>query len=240
IVVRSVWDYHHRVEELYAWINRAATDTPFMNSAEILITNAHKGYMQDFCNAGLAVVPTAWVASRSAESLESIMVAHEWEDVILKPAISASAMQTLRVTRANLAAGETLLREILPRCEVMVQPCLASVREVGETPMVFFDGVFSHAVRRPSPLDHGEELVSGAPPMPAIEPTQAQRQVAQSIMAALDETPTYARVDLVDGNDGQPLLLELELIEPYLFMESRPKSAAMFASAVLKRLALFS
>ncbi|MFV1991062.1 MAG: RimK family alpha-L-glutamate ligase [Acidimicrobiales bacterium] len=237
VIVRSVWDYHHRVDEFYAWVRRAAAHTPFMNSAEILNRNAHKGYMHDFGEAGLAVVPTAWITGASSESLVSTMRAHGWDEVILKPAVSASALQTLRVTPLNLAAGEQLLDEILPRCEAMVQPCLASVREVGETAMVFFGGDFSHAVRRPSPLDHGEDLNRLAPPLPAVEPTQEQQAVAESILAALDDTPTYARVDLVDGDDGEPLLLELEMIEPYLFLASRPASAVMFASAVLKQLA---
>ncbi len=236
VVVRSVWDYHHRVEEFYAWIARVGADVPFMNSAEILTGNAHKGYMREFSAAGLAVVPTAWISNKAPSALHSIMQSRGWVDVILKPAVSAAAMQTLRVTAANLAEGERLLQEILPRCEAMVQPCLSSVREVGETPMVYFDGVFSHAVRRPSPLDHGEELNPDTPPLPLVEPTPAQFLVAESVIAAFAEPPTYARVDLVDGDDGEPLLLELELIEPYLFMESRPESATMFASAVLSRL----
>jgi hypothetical protein len=236
VVVRSVWDYHHRVEEFYAWIARVGADVPFMNSAETLSGNAHKGYMREFTEVGLAVVPTAWVSNESPKALSSIMQSRGWDDVIVKPAVSAAAMQTLRVTDENIAAGEALLTEILPRCDAMVQPCLASVREVGETPMVYFDGVFSHAVRRPSPLDHGEEIDPEFQPLPLVNPGSEQFRVAESVIAALDEIPTYARVDLVDGDDGEPLLLELELIEPYLFMASRPESAAMFASAVLSRL----
>lgn len=237
VIVRSVWDYHHRHEQFLSWVETVAAVAPMFNSASLLPWNVDKLYLQGFIDAGLAIVPTRWIISDNPTSIASIMEAERWDHIVLKPTISASAMQTIKVTSENITEAETLLAEILPRCNAMVQPCLASVKEVGETPMLYFGGKFSHAVRRPSPLDHGEELIPDQPPLLLIQPTSAQIEVADAVMANLSEVPAYARVDLVDGDDGSPLLLELELIEPYLFMASRPESAVQLAAVILDSVA---
>ena len=232
-VVRSCWDYAWRLAEFLTW----AADFPdgairLRNPVEVLRWNTDKTYLRDLERAGLPVVPTVWDPTRA----DQLPDAGEW---VVKPSISAGSRDTARwadpadvlVHAAGLAAaGRT----------AMVQPYLASVDDVGETAMLFIGGRFSHAVRKGPLLARGEgvrqDRDSRGDLSPAV-PTTAQRDIAQAVFDAVPglvgvDSPLYARIDLVQDTEGRPVLLELELSEPSLFLPQAPEAAATLVRAV--------
>jgi hypothetical protein len=237
VVVRSTWDYAPRREEFLAWARTVEGVTRLFNPADVLAWNTDKRYLAGLAEAGIPVVPTAWAAT--ADELPAAL--DRWDDLVVKPTISAGARDTARFrpgedpeafARAIMASGRA----------VMVQPYLARVDADGETGLVHLDGVFSHAFRKGA-------LLAGAPLGPGlyaeeeIEPRiagEAERGIGDAVLAAVaDRTggaPLYARVDLVPGADGEPVVIELELTEPSLFLTADDGAAARVAAAIAARL----
>ena len=229
-VVRSCWDYAWRREDFLTW---ASSVPRLRNPVEVLRWNTDKAYLRDLERAGLPVVPTAWDPRTAGELPDG----PEW---VVKPSVSAGSRDTARW--ASPAAALDHARQLLAGGRTaMVQPYLDSVDTDGETALLFLGGSFSHAVRKGPLLERGEgvrqDRDSGAD-LRATVPTAEQRAVAQAV---LDAVPTlvpgappvlYARVDLVTDASGSPVLLELELAEPSLFLPQAPEAPAALVRAV--------
>jgi glutathione synthase/RimK-type ligase-like ATP-grasp enzyme len=180
----------------------------------------------------LPVVPTRLVPARGAADLAQLV--RDWDEVVVKPAVSAGSVGTRRIARADVAtAGQAHLDQLLAAGhDVLVQPFLTSVESYGERALVWIDGALTHAVRK-SPRFAGEQQrISEAVP---IAPDEAA--LAESILAAVVRQPLlYARVDLARDERGRPCVMELELIEPSLFLDRSPAALARLAAAI-RRLA---
>ena len=229
VVVRSTWDYTWRREEFLAWADAVPR---LANPAAVLRWNTDKRYLGELAAAGVPVVPTTYVAPGEAH----VVPAHEH---VVKPTVSAGARDTARFAAgedstahaaALLAAGRT----------VMVQPYQAAVDEAGETSLLAFLGELGHAARK-APVLVPTLADSLAVEVTPREPSPAELAVARQVLAALpfDAPLLYARVDLVPGPDG-PLLLELEVTEPCLFLQQAPGATERFAAAVVSCLGLRS
>ncbi|WP_211319822.1 ATP-grasp domain-containing protein [Quadrisphaera granulorum] len=242
-VVRSTWDYAPRREEFLAWARRASSSSVLLNPLPLLEWSTDKHYLAELEAVGLPVVPSAFVEVGDGESHPYLDVEH-----VVKPAVSAGSRDTLRLgahepdrSRAHVGAVHAGGRSVL------VQPYLAAVDEVGETALVFLDGTLSHAMRKAALLPAGGELVEGLfaeEEMTPREPSAAEVEVGLAVMAEVTRrareagvaAPLYARVDLLPDDDGAPRVLELELVEPSLFLDHAPGSAERLAEAVLHRL----
>ena len=180
----------------------------------------------------VSVVPTAMVPAGSDTSLAAVMEAHGWTQVVVKPAIGASARQTFRVDRAGLEASEPLVRRLVDVEDVLVQPFLASIETDGEVSVVAIDGRVTHAVaKRPASEEWRVQSEYGGSVTPVSVTEQHERVVAQ-VLDAVNRMPAYARVDLVPI-EGELHLMELELIEPELFFEAAPHAADRFADLLV-------
>jgi hypothetical protein len=229
-VVRSCWDYAWRLDEFLGW---AASVPRLRNDAALLRWNTDKTYLRDLERAGLPVVPTVWDPTRADELPD----AGEW---VVKPSVSAGSRDTARWSDPA-AVLEHVAGLTGKGRTAMVQPYLDSVDDAGETAMLFLGGRFSHAVRKGPLLGRGEGIRqdrdSRGDLRPA-EPTPAQRATAQSVFDAVGDlvpgsaVPLYARIDLVDDADGTPVVLELELTEPSLFLPQAPDAATNLVRAV--------
>jgi glutathione synthase/RimK-type ligase-like ATP-grasp enzyme len=232
-VIRSTWNYVHHHREFLAWADRCAGVTALWNPAPVVRWNSHKAYLAELAEGGLPVVPTQVVRRGTQDArLEELVAGWPagFEHVVVKPAVSAGSFATIRVARADLGAGQAHLEQMLPTRDMLVQPYLRSVEGEGERALVWIDGTFTHAVRK-SPRFSGEgEQVSPALPVVADE-----RQVAEQILAAAPGPLLYARVDLARDDAGRPCLMELELIEPLLFLRQSPLAAARLAEAIAVR-----
>lgn len=229
-VVRSCWDYAWRLEEFLAW---AASVPRLRNAAELLRWNTDKRYLRDLERAGLPVVTTVWDPVTAAELPD----AGEW---VVKPSVSAGSRDTARWGDAGAALAHAAELTGAGRT-AMVQPYQASVDEDGETAMLFLGGRFSHAVRKGPLLGRGEGVRQDRDSRGDLRPVPAgadQRAVAEAVFEAIGllrpgvPTPLYARIDLVRDASGRPVVLELELTEPSLFLPQAPGAVGTLVGAV--------
>jgi glutathione synthase/RimK-type ligase-like ATP-grasp enzyme len=226
-VVRSTWDYAPRRNEFLSWARSTAGVTRLRNEPDVLTWNTDKGYLPELAASGIDVVPTALL--RPGEDLRL----PENEEFVVKPAVSAGSVDTARYSRTDAERARLHVRRLWEAGRtVLVQPYQASVDERGETALLFVDGQFSHAARKGALLQPGGGLGAAAGELFAVEsmsptePTPAERALAEATLdaAPFDRTSLlYARVDVVADEDGAPLLLELELTEPSMFLAHAPR-----------------
>jgi hypothetical protein len=233
VVVRSCWDYTMRRDTFLAW----ARSVPNLhNDADVLTWNTDKTYLRQLEAAGVPIIETRWDVAPGDDIGEH----DEW---VVKPTVSAGSKDTARWgTRDEVWAHSAEL--VAAGRTSMTQPYIASVDDEGETAMLFFAGTFSHAIRKGPLLQRGEGVRQDRDSRESITartPSDAQRAVSELAIAAasdaigLDRAPLYARVDLVTDGDGSPLLIELELTEPSLFLPHADGAADRLVDAVLAR-----
>src|SRR5437870_1029266 len=204
VVVRSCWDYHHRLEEFLAWVVRLErAGIPLWNPPAVLRWNSHKGYLRDLAARGVPVVPTRWLGRGEPVDLPMLLEDAGWRDAVIKPAVSASASGTWRTSTEAAAGDQARLGELLRAGDVMVQPFVSEVRDRGEWSILFLGGQLSHAVlKRPAEGDYrvqwefGGSAVTMAPPPTLVAD-------AEAVMAAVPGDPVYARVDGVEHHGAR-------------------------------------
>jgi len=232
VVIRSCWDYHLRHEEFLAWLGGLErAGVPLSNAPGLVRWNLEKTYLADLGRRGVAVPETAWAGRGASVDLAALLAERGWDRAVVKPTVSASAYETWVTSPASAAADSARLARLLERSGVMVQPFLDAVVRGGEWSLVYFDGRLSHAVlKRPAAGDFRVQAEFGGSCEAAAPPGHLLEGAAR-VLASLAERPLYARVDGVDSG-GELLLMELELIDPYLFFGLAPGSAALFADAL--------
>lgn len=237
VLLRSIWDYHLRVDEFLAWVERLeAAGTTVWNSAPIVGWNARKSYLKKLEAAGVAIVPTLWLKPREAERWPALIERSGWDEVVLKPLVGASSYLTWRSSAAGAAERVDRLRRLAAHGGALVQPYLREIEEAGEWSLVYFEGRYSHAVRkRAKGGEFRVQIEFGGREEPA-EPPDSVRRVARRALRAAPGRPLYARVDGMETAGGF-LVSELELIEPVLFLAAVEGSAARFARAIARRFA---
>ncbi|MEU6603634.1 hypothetical protein ABZ922_00880 [Streptomyces shenzhenensis] len=234
VVIRSTWDYSWRAEEFVAWAERAGKATRLANPAAVVRWNTDKRYLGDLAAAGVPVVPTRYVAQGEKAELPDD---HEF---VVKPTSGAGARYAARYTPGEReAALRQLARMHAEGLTAMVQPYVRGIDVGGERALQFFGGRLLHASRKRAVLSPGTAYDAAKvahPDLAPWTPTPAELDVAGRALAAVPDGPEllYARVDLVDGEDGTPHVMELELVEPNLFLFLHPASTATATSAILK------
>jgi hypothetical protein len=233
-LVRSTWNYVARFDEFSRWLDRAARATRLVNPLGAIRWNLHKRYLVELAHAGLAVVPTELVPAGHDADWAALFA--RFGELVVKPAVSAGSFATIRVAPRDFASVRAHHLEHAER-DLLVQPCLASVVSYGETNLVHFGGVFSHAVHKGARWKDDAEQSRGL-----VEPADDERALAAEILRWVQarhaaefegRPPAYARVDLARGADGRPLLMELEIVEPSLFLDRAPDRAEQLVAATL-------
>lgn len=230
-LLRSTWDYIHDLPAFERWIGRAAAAAPLWNPADVLIGNLHKRYLLALAARGVPVVPTDLVARGAAGPLAQRLEARGWRDVVLKPAVGAGSFETHRLAAGADAAAEALFARLVATRDMLIQPYQASVEVHGERALVWIGGEFTHAVRKSPRFADGVEQVSAALPLSA-----AERAVGEAALAPLADRLLYARVDVAPDAAGDPQVMELELVEPSLFLLQSPQALSRLAAAVAAKL----
>ncbi|MDQ6874981.1 MAG: hypothetical protein M3042_07990 [Actinomycetota bacterium] len=229
-VIRSPWDYAPRREEFVAW---AESVPRLANPAAVVRWNTDKRYLTDLSARGIPVVPTTFLAPGDSIALP------ESGEFVVKPAVGAGALDTARYRPDERArAGEHVRRLHGAGRTAMVQPYLARVDVAGETALLYTGGHYSHTIRKDALLTGPAGEVEGLyreESISAREPAPAQVALAEAALAAVPGSGgqlLYARVDLLPGPDGAPVLLELELTEPSLFLGLGTRAIEQFAAAI--------
>lgn len=235
IVLRSTWDYHLKPNEFLRWIySLTDVNTKLWNSPALVRWNANKTYLRDLDAKGIAVVPTIWPDLIEPLTLREKLKELGWTKAVVKPRISATAYRTQLITRENADSAQTLFEGLLGGPGVMVQKFMDSIIDEGEWSLMFFAGVFSHAVlKTPASGDFRVQSDFGGRDCLVDPPMHVLRSATQILQAV--EPTLYARVDGV-VEDDQFHLMELELIEPALFLSSHSSAPTRFAEAIAKKL----
>jgi glutathione synthase/RimK-type ligase-like ATP-grasp enzyme len=217
-LVHSTWDYHQDLDGFLRWSQRVDRLTRLVNPAPVIAWNAHKRYLLQLERVGLPVVSTVVVERERLESFAAVVDRKGWAEVVIKPCVSAGAIDTGRF-RSDDPRAARAFAHLLDRTDVMVQPYLPEIESAGETSVLVIGGEITHAVVKvPGTGDFRVQLHHGGAER-AVEPTPAERDLARAAVEAVSRIGPvlYARVDCVTV-DGQPRLMELEVIEPALFL----------------------
>ncbi|AGC42244.1 hypothetical protein MYSTI_00895 [Myxococcus stipitatus DSM 14675] len=233
-VVRTVWDSHLRRDTFVAWAEKVGRLTKLFNSAEVLRWNTHKLYLRELEAKGVPVTPTVWVEKGGGLDLEALMQSFGWESLVLKPAVSAGALKTYIIPRAEAAAATSLVTDLAASCELMVQPYLKAFETEGERSYIFIDGAFSHAVRRPPTLQSAPR--GFAKPTVFTPDNSEELKLTERVLEAIDRPLLYARVDVATDNTGVTRLQEVEVTEPSLFLSLDPEAPRRLARAIVAKL----
>jgi len=228
-IIRSCWDYHLRADEFVATLEaHERAGVRVFNPPDVVRWNARKTYLQDL---GDAAIPTVWAERADARTVAQAFDALDASEIVVKPQVGAGSVETVRLRRnawseADLIAG--------PRGPAMIQPFLRAIETEGERSLFWFGGVFSHAVRKVpmggdwrANIPGQTRFVAEAPPAAAIEAAEAARARAPRDLL-------YVRIDLVLGDDGAWRVIEIEAIEPYLFLDFAPAGAGVFVGAIAR------
>lgn len=241
VVIRSTWDYPGKWQAFVGWIGEVAAATRLVNAAEVVRWNVDKRYLRALENQGIPIVPTSWIEDADgSDRLDAAWNASA--DLVVKPAISAGSKDTRRFARHEADAAKLLARAILGSGRpVMLQPYVPSVDERGETALLYFGGSYSHAIRKGPLLQVGDDLEAGLFRQEVIDPrtaTESERALGERVLDALPfarASLAYARIDLVLDDQGAPRVIEVELIEPSVFLQHDVGAAGRFADALARR-----
>ncbi len=230
IVIRTTWDYHNHLPEFLGVLEQIESATRLANPLSIVRWNANKTYLRDLEAHGARVVRTLWEEGR----IEGRQI-HRWfeelqtDDLVIKPTVSASAADTLRLQKRFEIDPEPL--SIFANRQYMVQPFMNGIVEEGEFSLFYFCGDYSHTIlKTPKAQDFRVQEEHGGY-IQAVEPTARLLQAGASVMQPIKPMPLYARIDFVHEQD-ELVLMELELIEPSLYLRMDDGAPRRFAIAI--------
>ncbi|WP_255951461.1 ATP-grasp domain-containing protein [Streptomyces odontomachi] len=252
-VIRSTWDYTWRADAFVAWAERCAALTTLANPPDVIRWNTDKHYLGDLAAAGVPAVETRYLApghgtaaglpGSGAGGTHGHGPDQDGREYVIKPTTGAGGRFAARYRLGDPAAAEAArahLAQIHARgLTAMVQPYMRRVDTTGERALVYYGGELVHAIRKGPVLapDAAHDARKTAHPgVRAWEPTAAETAVAELALKAVPGGTDllYARVDVVDDEDGQPCVMELELVEPNLFLHVHPQSLPTVVDALLK------
>lgn len=232
VVIRTTWDYFYRIEEFMAWLGARERDSVLINPPSLLRWNLDKHYLQDLQRSGVAVVPTFYLEQGCPYDWNAIEQWLQGRVGILKPCVSAGAKDTFRIEASDRQTWTNHLDRLLATDAMMIQPFQERIVSEGEFTMMVMGGTFTHAVRKVAKAgdfrvqdDHGGK----------VHPHQATAEeiaFAERAVASCPWLPIYARVDAVRNVEGELQIMELEAVEPELWLRFHPPAARPFAEGI--------
>ncbi len=236
LLIKSPWDYFDHYAEFKDWCHKIQRmGIPTFNSIETILWNSDKWYMKTIAEKGFPIVPTHFVKKNEALHLEPYFQEFNTDTLVIKPSISGGAKNTLKLHKNSWQEFEGKIREWLKVEDFMVQPFVEEVARTGEYSYLFFNRKFSHAVlKRPKKGEFRVQHFFGGEILP-VHPSSEDLSYIQQIVDAFASDTLYARVDGI-WNEGIFYLMELELIEPYLFLFTSEKAKENYKTALMERL----
>lgn len=232
VIVRSTWDYQSDPENfirVLEEINRSSAHLE--NNISILKWNMNKKYLFDLNKMGVRTVNTLWRKNFNFDDAEKFFDYLSLNEIIIKPNISACADNTFRLNKENFITELNNLQSIFANRDFMVQPFMKSIIEEGEYSLLFFNGEYSHTnLKKPKEDDFRVQAEHGGI-FKQVKPEEKLLNCAKEIINKIKPTPLYGRVDLVRTEDNEFALMELELIEPSLYLQIDEEAPKRFAKA---------
>ncbi|HSK45601.1 MAG TPA: hypothetical protein VLA83_17125 [Candidatus Binatia bacterium] len=238
LVLRSCWDYHLHHDEFTDWLRRVSSEVPVLNPIETVLWNHNKFYLREVAAQGIDIAPTLFATGATEIGTAERSQIKSWPKIVVKPAVSASAHKTRLMDSATFSIGsEPALR--MQDQPFLVQQFIPEIQSGGEISFIYIDGLFSHAVlKRPAVGDfrvqqeHGGSAELFHPPPALLAQADQIASTVPQVREAL-----YCRIDAV-ARDGKLVLMELELIEPELFLALAEGAAERLAKAIVRRMRL--
>ena len=236
LVLRSCWDYHLQFKEFTEWLLRTKRVVPILNDVDTVLWNSNKFYLRDLEDKGIVIAPTFFVSAGEPIDEDHLDGMRDWKRIVVKPAVSASAYKTHVFEQGNLPTAKRLT-ELMAGQDFLAQEFLPEIQTEGEISFIYIDAAYSHAVlKRPAADDfrvqkeHGGTAELFSPPARLEQQAHEIADLVEDVSMSL-----YCRLDALE-KDGKLLLMELELIEPELFLALASGAAERFAEAIARRL----
>lgn len=231
VVLRSIWDYHLKYPRFLAWLDELdAAGVPVHNSTELVRWNADKKYMLELEQRGVRITPSRLVTANDDVSLAQIAAVTKWRSLVVKPTVASTGYETWLSDTPVTDEAEAQFRAQKQKMNVLVQEYAPGVQQ-GEVSMVFLNGRYSHSVLKRAAGTEFRVHIEHGGTVESVYPTNAHIEWAESVVAAAPSPWTYARVDMVTDR-GNPLLMELELLDPELFFKYQPHATNLMISAL--------
>ena len=222
-IIRSTWNYALHLDAFLAWVDRAAASAPLLNPPDIVRDNVRKRYLLELAARGVPVIRTILLGR--CDQLPAMA-----GRFVIKPEVGAGSLDT-KVFDALDDDARAHAAHITARGHALMQPYVKSVEEYGERSVIYIDGELTHEIRKSPRFSGDNESVTG--PFPIADD---ERAVAEAALAPYRDRMLYGRVDMARGDDGQPMVMELELVEPSLFFAKYPPALDRYIAGLKKRL----
>lgn len=234
VLFKSPWDYHEDIIKFYNWLEHLnQLNIKTINPYEIIKWNSDKHYLKDIADSGLAIIPTLFVEKNTSLRAASVFNQLNSEKIIIKPCIGAGSKNTFILTPENITSHQIAIDEFLKKEAFLIQPYIQEIESEGEWSLIFFDGKFSHSVlKKPRSGDFRVQHTHGGSIHP-IKMNDKHLYAAEKYIRQHAERCLYSRVDGVIVNNTF-LLMELELIEPFLFLSYDPMAFINYYNALVK------
>lgn len=232
-ILKSPWDYFDLIKDFYAWLNKIESlNLKLLNPLATVRWNTDKHYLQDIEKAGLKVTPSIFLTKGDDIKLHQYFDSYKTDQFIVKPAVSGGSKNTFKVTTANADEINEKLTALVEIEDFIVQPFLKEIEEDGELSFLFFNGKFSHAlVKKAAKGDFRVQATFGG----TVHPQQPSDELVATAQKYIDQFAKgclYARVDGAMVNN-EFVLMELELIEPFLFLDTNQKAIGNYYEALI-------
>jgi hypothetical protein len=235
LLVRSPWDLYSHIDGFHRFLTCAAAQTSMLNSAAMVAWNLDKHYLTELEAAGIAAIPTRFVEPGE-------VLPPQTAEFVVKPVTSGGSRNTGRFIPAEFPAAEDLVASIhAGGLAAMVQPYMHGIDRDGERALIFYNGEFSHAIRKRAVLQLGADphadRESHPEPRPHM-PSAAEMELARAAFRIMpgETPPLYARIDMTTADDGEPTIMELELTDPFFFFGVHPDAAERYCDAIMAHL----
>ena len=229
---RTTWDYAERFTRFSDWLIDVSTKTRLINDYETIIWNLDKHYLADLKEANVNIVPTYFIQPGDKRTLANLHEELGWERTVLKPAVSAAAKDTFKLSLDTLVSHEKKFGELIKHEALMLQPFQDSVVERGELSLIMIGEECTHAVLKVAKEGDFRVQDDFGGTVHDYEPSSEEIALASAAVKACHHLPLYARVDIVADNDGKPAISELELVEPEMWFRKNHEAAKKLANAV--------
>lgn len=236
VVFRTIWDYFERFEEFWPWLQSIDHQTQLINSMSLIQWNIDKAYLFDLEKRGIPVVPSVLVKKGQSQNLHEIARLMDWNDLVVKPTIAGGGYLTYKYGHAQLATHQAQFDALVAERDMLVQGYISSITEKGEASLMVFGGGFTHSILKRAKTGDFRVQDDFGGTVHTYQETQDEVALAQKVMAQCPDMPAYGRVDIVWDDQGQPMVSELEIIEPELWVRQSPWSAEVFARAIAAEL----
>jgi glutathione synthase/RimK-type ligase-like ATP-grasp enzyme len=232
VIIRSTWDYWDDVPAFLSVLEHIGRETRLANSLDIVRWNLEKTYLADLDRKGIGIVPTIWPSEVKPDSFQAFSEQHDCDQLVIKPVIGANGDKAFRVSPADTLQRREMISACFSTRRALVQTFMPRILTEGEFSLFYFNGEFSHAIlKTPAESEFRSQEEHGANIQPVLpEPQLLMR--GQQALAALPETPLYARADFIRNDENDFLVMELELIEPSMYLRTDPGAPKRFARAI--------